>query len=227
MKGIGRRKSGTPEPVNNPKPPSVGFRVIPREEVVRKSLGGLDRPPMPLDHRRTWSEEESSSNRCVQPLWMATRWTNRHRGSGSSAATSNSRLSDRPVPPPTTVPPPPPPDRYKRLSALPPHPDRPAPAAPREAQASRLNGESSGSQGYLDLPGEQAEGSFSDMFKGLGLRKSMTFDGSYASQPPPAVAKKVGSVSALYVADNCRTRSLTWPLPTLRGASRPKRRHPL
>ena len=65
LKGIGRRKSATPEPVNNPNPAPSGFRVLPREEVLRKSLGGLDRPPLPLDHRRTWSEEESSSNRCA------------------------------------------------------------------------------------------------------------------------------------------------------------------
>jgi hypothetical protein len=65
LKGIGRRKSATPEPVSNPAPAPSGFRVLDRQEVLRKSLGGLDRPPLPLDHRRTWSEEESSSNRCV------------------------------------------------------------------------------------------------------------------------------------------------------------------
>jgi hypothetical protein len=111
----------------------------------------------------------------VRATGIASVKANSHRGSGSSAATSNSRISDRP--PERTAPvaaPPPPPDRYRRLSALPPPPDRPAPAAPREAQANRSA--SASSQGYLDLPPEQAGGSFSDMFKGLGLRKSMTFD---------------------------------------------------
>jgi len=98
-----------------------------------------------------------------------------------------------PAPPPHAAPLVLPPDRYKRLSALPPHPDRPAPAAPCEAQANR--GASSGSQGYLDLSGEQAEGSFSDMFKGLGLRKSMTFDDAKISTP--AVVKMVGLIRVI------------------------------
>ena len=41
----------------------------------------------------------------------------------------------------------------------------------------------------LDLPPEQSGGSFSDMFRGLGLRKSMTFDDA---------VKKVGSVPCVF-----------------------------
>ena len=76
-------------------------------------------PPLPLDHRRTWSEEEISSNRCAL-LDLRQLKANSHRGSGSGAATSNSRLSDRPMPEhpiPVAIPPnaaaPLPPDRYK------------------------------------------------------------------------------------------------------------------
>jgi hypothetical protein len=134
----------------------------------------------------------------VRATWPVSE-ANSRRGSGSSAATSKSGLSDRPTlknlaPVSQTAAPQPPPDRYKRLSALPP-PDRPAPAAPSN------RGASSGS-GYLDLQDEQA--SFGDMFKGLGLRKSMTFDDSYASTP--AVKKVCPAVCDLTNTDRTRLR---------------------
>jgi hypothetical protein len=67
FKGLGRRKSSTPGPEDSPSSthsPGSGFRIIPREEVARKSIAlSVDKPlPAALDHRRTWSEEDSNSS---------------------------------------------------------------------------------------------------------------------------------------------------------------------
>lgn len=71
LKGIGRRKSGTPGLDDGAQVPSSSFRVIPRDEANRKSVGGaLDKPlPVVTEYRRTWSEEDTnSSNRYVEIL---------------------------------------------------------------------------------------------------------------------------------------------------------------
>jgi hypothetical protein len=68
LKGIGRRKSGTPGLDDAIQTPISSFRVIPRDENNRKSVGAILDKPLPVvnDHRRTWYEEDaSSSNRYV------------------------------------------------------------------------------------------------------------------------------------------------------------------
>ncbi|QDS67668.1 hypothetical protein FKW77_004973 [Venturia effusa] len=63
--------------------PSTGFRVIPRDEAHRKSIGTLDAPNIPYQAARqsSYDEDSNSSN----------------RGSNSSAATSKSRIFDPPA----------------------------------------------------------------------------------------------------------------------------------
>jgi hypothetical protein len=69
LKGIGRRKSATPgldDSRTSPTTTSSGstFRVIPRQEIVRKSIGSSIEKPLPavIDYSRTWSEEDSNSS---------------------------------------------------------------------------------------------------------------------------------------------------------------------
>jgi hypothetical protein len=73
-----------------------------------------------------------------------------------------------------------------------PNSNKPASSSPRNGPANRQSSGASGAQKFLDLPEEQEGEDFGDMFKGLGLRKSMTFDDFSTSLPPPAVLKKVG-----------------------------------
>jgi hypothetical protein len=66
LKGIGRRKSGTPGLGDESPPSGSSFRVIPRDENSRKLVGGMLQKPLPpvgdYNNRRTWSEEDTNSS---------------------------------------------------------------------------------------------------------------------------------------------------------------------
>ncbi|RDI79528.1 hypothetical protein Vi05172_g10409 [Venturia inaequalis] len=89
LKAFTRRKSGgnsleVAADTSGPAPPSTGFRVIPRNEAHRKSIGTLDAPTIPYQVARQSSHDEDSNSS--------------NRGSNSSAATSaKSRIFDPPA----------------------------------------------------------------------------------------------------------------------------------